>query len=66
MMDCPLAVNARAALSKAKPDTSRTALPHTRASARLPLLREQATALSPPTLLPNRGHTYLRCCVFLI
>jgi len=66
MRDCPLAVNATAALSKTKPDTSRTALPNTSASARFPLLQEQATALSPPHLLPNRGHTYLRCCVFLI
>ena len=66
MMDCPLAVNATAALSKAKPDTSRTALAHTSATARLPLPQEQTTALSPPPLLPNRGHTYLRCCVFLI
>ena len=66
MMDCPLAVNATAALSKAKPDTSRTALAQTGASARLPLLHEQVTALSTPQLLPNRGHTYLRCCVFLI
>jgi hypothetical protein len=66
MMDCPLAVNASAALSKAKPDTSLTALAHTGAGARLPLLQEQTTDLSPPPLLPNRGHTYLRCCVFLI
>jgi hypothetical protein len=66
MMDCPLAVNATAALSKAKPDASRTVLEKTPASAHLPLLQEQATSLSPPPLLPNRGHTYLRCCVFLI
>jgi len=66
MMDCPLAVNATAALSKAKPDTSPTALAHTSAAQRLPLLQEQASALSAPRLLLNRGHTYLRCCVFLI
>ena len=65
MMDCPLAVNASAALSKAKPDTSRAALAQTQGGAPLPL-REHPTALSPPLLLPNRGHTYLRCCVFLI
>lgn len=29
-------------------------------------LSEQPNPLSRPTLLPNRGHTYLRCCVFLI
>lgn len=66
MMDCPLAVNATAALSKANPETARTALPHTHASAPAPFFQEQASALSPPPLLPNRGHTYLRCCVFLI
>lgn len=66
MTDCPLAVNARAALSKARPDKSSSALPLTRATAALPSFHEQATALSPPLLLPNRGHTYLRCCVFLI
>lgn len=66
MMDCPLAVNATAALSKANPDTARTALAHTHASAPAPFFQEQALALAPPPLLPNRGHTYLRCCVFLI
>ena len=66
MMDCPLAVNATAALSKANSDTARTALAHNHASAPAPFFQEQASALSPPPLLPNRGHTYLRCCVFLI
>jgi len=27
---------------------------------------EQTASLSTPPRLPNRGHTYLRCCVFLI
>jgi hypothetical protein len=27
---------------------------------------EQTVSLSTPLRLPNRGHTYLRCCVFLI
>jgi hypothetical protein len=66
MMDCPLAVNAAAALSKARPDQSNSALPVTRANAALPRLQERATALSPKPCLPNRGHTYLRYCVFLI
>ena len=26
----------------------------------------QTTPLTPPLRLPNRGHTYLRCCAFLI
>lgn len=66
MMDCPLAVNATAELSKAKQDQSSSALLLTRANGSIPHLQEQATALSPPPRLPNRGHTYLRCCVFLI
>jgi hypothetical protein len=66
MMDCPLAVNATAALSKARPDESGgdLLLPHTADS--FSYFKEQLTALTPPSLLPNRGHTYLRCCVFLI
>lgn len=66
MMDCPLAVKATAALSKAFQDQSQSALLLTRVNGSIPPLREQATALSPPPHLPNRGHTYLRCCVFLI
>lgn len=27
---------------------------------------DQTVSLSTPLRLPNRGHTYLRCCVFLI
>lgn len=66
MTDCPLGMNATAALSKAKQDQSSNALLLTRANGSLSHLQEQATALSPPLRLPNRGHTYLRCCVFLI
>ena len=66
MMDCPLAVNATAALSKARPDDSGGDLPQTLAADSYFFLSEQLTALTPPPRLPNRGHTYLRCCVFLI
>jgi hypothetical protein len=66
LRDCPLAMNATAALSKARPDTSKVVEAHTRTSACLSSLRDQTTALASPPLLPNRGHTYLRCCVFLI
>jgi hypothetical protein len=66
MIDCPLAITATAALSKARPDTSSVALAQAGSIAHLPPLREQARSLSEPQLLPNRGHTYLRCCVFLI
>ncbi len=66
MRDCPLAVNATAALSKAKPDESGNAIVLTRAANTFPSVREQLAALAPASALPNRGHTYLRCCVFLI
>jgi hypothetical protein len=66
MMDCPLAVNATAALSKARPDEPGGELLPARADDSFSYFKEQLTALTPPSLLPNRGHTYLRCCVFLI
>ena len=66
MTDCPLAVNATAALTKARPDTTPVALAQAGVSAHLPSIQEHPRALSPPQLLLNRGHTYLHCCVFLI
>lgn len=66
MMDCPLSVNATAALSKASPDQLRGALPLTPPNSTPPHVQEHTMALTPPLVLPNRGHTYLRCCVFLI
>ncbi len=63
--DCPMGVNATAVIGKVRyeqgspvaltPDWS-------------PPLRvvDQHIPLSEPLRLPNRGHTYLRCCVFLI
>jgi hypothetical protein len=66
MRDCPLAVNATAALSKARPDESGSAIVLARAFAPSNSVQEQLAALAPLSALPNRGHTYLRCCVFLI
>ena len=66
MMDCPLAVTATAALSKAGSDQASAALPDSSARTVLANLAEQTTAFARPLRLPNRGHTYLRCCVFLI
>lgn len=66
MMNCPLAVNAAAALSKSGPDNTPSDLPLTSASQPLADSLEQIAALARPPRLPNRGHTYLRCCVFLI
>jgi hypothetical protein len=66
MIDCPLAVNATAVLSKAGPDQSNVALPSSSDRESLSNLPEQTSAFARPLRLPNRGHTYLRCCVFLI
>ncbi len=66
MRDCPLAVNATAALTKLKRPETGNATPASRADQIVPNVKEQASSLSPPLRLPNRGHTYLRCCVFLI
>jgi hypothetical protein len=66
MMNCPLAVNASAALSKSGPDKVDGSV--IVAAAIQPVVNhlEQVTALARPPRLPNRGHTYLHCCVFLI
>jgi hypothetical protein len=66
MMECPLAVNATAALSKASTDNAKTAAALTAVYQPLQSAPEQTIALVFPLRLPNRGHTYLQCCVFLI
>lgn len=65
--ECPLALSrsvttTKATDSKQFTDSIATAL-NTPVTSDSP---EQHTALSPLARLPNRGHTYLRCCVFLI
>jgi len=67
MKDCPLALSRAVVLSKTGANKQASA------PAVLPLnalivetTTEQHTSLSPVARLPNRGHTYLRCCVFLI
>lgn len=66
MMDCPLAVNATAALSRAGTDHANVALASSSESASLADSSEQTRAFARPLRVPNRGHTYLRCCAFLI
>jgi hypothetical protein len=66
MMECPLAVNAAAALSKAGSDQSNAALVAVSGRTFLSDSPAQASAFVRPLRLPNRGHTHLRCCVFLI
>ncbi len=66
MNACPLAVSRAAVASKTRVgDTSEPAAVQ-QSLLSSDLMREQTTPLSPPLRLPNRGHTYLRCCVFLI
>ena len=66
MSDCPLAMSATAIAAKASstaPDADQTT------TAALPLLagnRESRQKHFVTPLVPNRGPTYLRCCVFLI
>jgi hypothetical protein len=67
MKDCPLALSRAVVLTKtgANKQTSAPAvLP--RNALTVETTTEQHTSLSPVARLPNRGHTYLRCCVFLI
>jgi hypothetical protein len=66
LMECPLAVNAMAALSKPRQNPSSTALPFAGARRFVPNAIEQTIAYTRQLRLPNRGHTYLHCCVFLI
>jgi hypothetical protein len=66
MGDCPLAIGATAITSKSNstsPDSTQATsaeLPLSAGNGELP----QRRLVAP--LLPNRGPTYLRCCVFLI
>jgi hypothetical protein len=66
MMECPLAVNAMGVLSKAGSDDSNLALPSRSVMTSLSNPPEQTSAFARPLRLPNRGHTYLHCCSFLI
>lgn len=66
MNGCPLAVSRAVVVAKAHSgDLSATP---SLAQSTLPDLNslERTARLSRPLRLPNRGHTYLRCCVFLI
>jgi hypothetical protein len=66
MNGCPLAVDRAAIIAKTHSGDLSAAPAH--AQSILPDLNslERTAPLSPPLRLPNRGHTYLHCCVFLI
>lgn len=61
---CPLAINANAAVSKARP--SEVALATTHDFLQSTTVGEQLFPLSQPLPVLNRSGTHLRCCVFLI
>jgi hypothetical protein len=65
MGNCPFAVSRAAIIAKTRngdvsnsPVLGHVVLPSRSVA--------QTVSLSSPLRLPNRGHTYLRCCVFLI
>jgi hypothetical protein len=66
MSDCPLAMSRTLVVAKKGIGETRSAA--TVANANLPTqnLIEQPAPLVSQVRLPNRGHTYLRCCSFLI
>ena len=62
---CPMALNVTALASKARTDESTTSIAFQPAA--LPLVSVGQLAVpSASSFFNNRGHTYLRCCVFLI
>lgn len=65
MRECPMALNAKALGTKPRTDEAATTIALEPID--LPLFNTvQATVTTAPSFLSNRGHTYLRCCVFLI
>ena len=66
MSDCPLALSRTVVVAKSGGRETSSAT--TVANANLPTQNpiEQPTPLVSQVRLPNRGHTYLRCCSFLI
>lgn len=65
--ECPLALSRAVAIAKAT--DSKQSVDSVATAPSAPVVADspaQHIALSPLARLPNRGHTYLRCCVFLI
>ena len=66
MTDCPLAGSKAAVVTKTRGDGPHASQAVAHSYHPAPKSAEQPARLSATPLLPNRGHTYLRCCVFLI
>ncbi len=64
MKACPFAISRALSVAKLRDGQLSATIPFAYV---LPAaVREQKLALSPLSPLPNRGHTYLHCCSFLI
>ena len=63
---CPLADNGLALSTSVRPGESANALAVAPTALAVTDLSQFSTTRSAPSLISNRGHTYLRCCVFLI
>jgi hypothetical protein len=66
MMDCPFAIGRSATVAKTRSADVSAAPQLLQSTLHFQSFAEQTTRLSSPLRLPNRGHTYLHCCVFLI
>lgn len=64
--NCPFAVSRAAVVTKAQGRDANASAALAVSSPAQQNCTEQVAPLSPPLRLPNRGHTYLQCCVFLI
>lgn len=65
-LNCPFAVSRAAVVSKAQGSEKKAAAVLAHSAPDTQSFAEQLVPLSRSLRLPNRGHTYLRCCVFLI
>ncbi|MEP6635415.1 MAG: hypothetical protein ABJB97_01725 [Acidobacteriota bacterium] len=65
-MGCPLAVNRAAIVTRTNGKKIRTPAAVSPLTIPAPVSLEQTVSLTPLTCVPNRGHTYLLYCVFLI
>lgn len=64
--ECPLALSRAVAIAKKNDNQHLAAAVAVAVATPAQVPIEQHAALSRAARLPNRGHTYLRCCVFLI
>lgn len=66
MADCPLAMSRTVVTAKNPGQDVSSAATVAKSTFPIQHLLEQSATLASPIRLANRGHTYLRCCSFLI